>query len=168
MLDSRQSREIAKEKVEKEDTAWKSKPFHGQHPLRSQKADVDIHGIYQQLRNAGLKAETKRFIAAAQDQSLFTRNVQANILPNGILQILPRCRFCNTSTGTIDHLISGCTILALNEYKNRHNRVGQYIHWKICNHYDTETPGKLYEHRPLPFAYTPKNLQDLSLELREQ
>ena len=40
-------RRIAKEKGEKGDTAWKSKPLHGQHPLRSQKADVDIHDTHQ-------------------------------------------------------------------------------------------------------------------------
>ena len=99
------------------------------------------------------KAETEGFIAAAQDQSLFTRNFQANILHNGAD---PSCRFSNTSTETIDHLISGCTILAPNEYTNRHNRVGQYIHWKICNHYNIETPNKWYEHKPLPVADTTK------------
>ena len=30
---ARKLREIAKEKGEKRDTAWKSKPLHGQHPL---------------------------------------------------------------------------------------------------------------------------------------
>ena len=68
----------------------------------------------------------------------------------------PRCRFCNTSTETIDHLISGCTILAPNEYTNRQNHVGQYIHWKNLNHYDIETPDKWYEHEPLPVVHTPK------------
>ena len=92
--------------------------------------------------------QTEGFIVAAQDQSLFTGNFRANILHNGAA---PRCRFCNTSTKTIDHLISGCTILAPNEYTNRHNRVGQYIHWKICNHYNIETPNK-----PLPVVDTPK------------
>ena len=43
-----------------------------------------------------------------------------------------------------------------NEYTKRHNRVGQYIHWKICNHYDIETPDKWYEHKPLPVVDTPK------------
>ena len=28
-------------------------------------------------------------------------------------------------------------MLAPNEYKNRHDRVGQYLHWKICRHYNT-------------------------------
>ena len=92
-------------------------------------------------------------MVAAQDQSLFTRYVQANILHN---EADPRCRFCNTSTENIDHLISGCTILATNEYTNRHNRVGQNMHWKICNHYNNETPNKWYEHKSLPVVDTPK------------
>ena len=126
MENAQKLKRIAKEKGKKAiDTAWKSKPLHGQYPLRSQKADVDLHDTHQWLRSAGLKAETEGFIVAAQDQSLFTRNFQANILHNGAD---PRCRFCNTSTKTIDHFISGCTILAPNEYTNRHNRVGQSIH----------------------------------------
>ena len=48
------------------------------------------------------------------------------------------------------------SILALNKYTNRHNRVGQYIHWKIYNHYNTETPDKWYQHKPLPVVDTPK------------
>ena len=126
---------IAKEKGKKAiDTAWKSKPLHGQYPLRSQKADVDLHDTHQWLRSAGLKAETEGFIVAAQDQSLFTRNFQANILHNGAD---PRCRFCNTSTKTTDHFISECTILAQNEYTNRHNRTiytGKSVTIRILKH----------------------------------
>ena len=145
---------IAKENGKKAiDTAWKSKPLHGQYPLQSQKADVYLHDTHQWLRSAGLTTETKGFIVAAQDQSLFTRNVQANILHNGAD---PRCRVCNTSTETIGHLISGCTILAPNEYTNRHNPVEQYIPWKICNHYNTETPEKWYDHKLLPVVDTQK------------
>ena len=117
-------------------------------------AVVDLHDTHQWLRSAGLiKTETEGFIVAAQDQSFFTRNFQANILYNGAD---PRCRFCNTNTESVDHLISGCTILAPNQYTNRHNRVGQYIHWKICNHYNIETPNKWYEHKPLPVVDTPE------------
>ena len=72
---------IAKEKGKKAiDTAWKSKPLHGQYPLRSQKADVHLHGTHQWLKSAGLKVETEGFIVTARDQSLFTSNFQANIL----------------------------------------------------------------------------------------
>ena len=107
---------------------------------------MDLHNPYQWLRSAGRKVEIERFIVAVQHQSLFTRNFQANYLHNGDD---PRCRFCNTSKKTIEHLISGCAILDPNEYTNRHSRDGQYIHWKICNHYDIETRGKWYEHKLL-------------------
>ena len=40
-------------------TAWKSKHIHGQYPLRSQKADIDLHDTHQWLRSAGLKEKTK-------------------------------------------------------------------------------------------------------------
>ena len=92
------------------------KTFAWSYPLQSQTADLDLHDTHQWLRSAGLRMETDGFIVATQDQSLFTRNFQANILLNGAD---PRCRFCNTSTKTIDHLISGCTILAPNEYTNK-------------------------------------------------
>ena len=52
--------------------------------------------------------------------------------------------------------MSGCTILDLIEYTNIHNRVGQYIHWKISNHDNIETPDKWYEHKPLPAVDTPE------------
>ena len=58
----------------------------------------------------GLSWRLKGFFVATQDQNLFTRNFQANILHNGAD---PRCRLFNTSIETIDHLISGCTILAV-------------------------------------------------------
>ena len=141
--------------VVKMTTAWKSKPLHGQYPLRSQKTDIDLHYTHEWLRNAGLHVETGGFIVAPQDQSLFTRNFQADILHNGAD---PRYRFCSISTETIDHLhlASGYTILALNEYTNIQNCVERYIHWKIFNHYDTETPVKWYEHKPLPVVDTQK------------
>ena len=105
------------------------------------------------MRNAGLKAETGGFNVATQYLSLFTRNFQSNILHNGVE---PRFIFCDTSTNIIGHLISGCTIPIPNEYTDRYNRFGQYMHWKICNHYDVETSEKWYEHEPLPVVDTPK------------
>ena len=48
------------------------------------------------------------------------------------------------------------TILAPNEYTNRQNCVGQYIHWQICNHSNIETPNKRYDHKPLLVVDNPK------------
>ena len=107
---ARKLKRIAKEKGKKAiDTAWKLKPLQGRCPLRNQKTDVDLHDTLQWLRSATFKAETKRFIVAALDQSLFIRSFQTNILHNGAD---PRCRFCNESTETIDHLISSALFLS--------------------------------------------------------
>ena len=70
----------------------------------------------------GLKAETEGFIMAAQDESLFTRNCQSKIVKNGAD---PKSRFYDQYDETIDHLMSRCPILTPNEFKNRHDRVGQ-------------------------------------------
>ena len=91
MENARKLRRIANEKIKKAvDTVWKSKLLHGQYPLWSQKADVDLHDSHQWLRSARLKVDTEGFIVAAQDQSHFTRHFQANILHDGTG---PSCRF---------------------------------------------------------------------------
>ena len=127
--------------------SWSQKPLHGKYPLRCQQADVDQTATHQWLRSLGLKAETEGFILAAQDQSLYMRNYQTNILRNGASG---KCRFCDNYTETVDHLVSGCSVLVPNEYKNRHDRVGQYLHWKICESYKIETFEHWYEHKPQP------------------
>ena len=59
---------------------------------RSKSADVDELATHQWLRSSGLKGETEGFILEAQDQSLFMRNYQANVIHNGVD---PKCRFCD-------------------------------------------------------------------------
>ena len=126
---------------------WEQKPLHGQYALRSKDADIDQLNTHQWLRCAGLKAETEGFIMAAQDQSLFTRNYQANIIRNGTD---PRCRLCEDKVETIVHLVAGCLILAPKEYKDRHDKLGQYLHWRICQHYNASHAEHWYEHHPEP------------------
>ena len=100
---------------------------------------------HQQPSSSGLKGETEGFILAAKTKVLFTRNDQANVIHNGVD---PKCRFCDEKLETINHHVPGCSILTPNEYKNRHDRVGQYLHWKICRHYSISTPSNWYEHHP--------------------
>ena len=59
-----------------------------------------------------------------------------------------KCRFCADTVETIDHLVSGCSILTPGEYKTRHDRVGQYLHWKIFNNFLVDTTKNWYEHKP--------------------
>lgn len=53
----------------------------------------------------------------------------------------------------IAHLISGCPVLPPNEYKNWHDRLGQYLHWDICKHYKIKTSAYGYEDHSLPLIY---------------
>ena len=131
---------------------WQSKPLHGQYAARLQNTEVDVEDPLQWLSSSRLKAETEEFIFAAQDQSLFTSNYQANIIRNGTD---PKCRFCGERVDTIDYPISGCSVLTPGEYKRRHNRVGQYLHWKICNHFKVSTKKNWYEHHLEPITDGP-------------
>ena len=104
---------------------WEQKPLHGQYALRNKGPDIDQANAHLWLRCAGLKAKTEGFIMAAQDQSLYTRNYQANVNKNGTD---PNCRLFEAKIETIDHLVAGCPILAPKEYKERHDKMGQYLH----------------------------------------
>ena len=41
-----------------------------------------------------------------------------------------------------------------NEYLQRHDRVGQYIHWKICQHYNAPYAKNWYKHNSQKVAET--------------
>ena len=115
--------------------------------LRSRDADIDQANTHQWLKCAGLKAETEGFIMAAQERCLYTRNYQANIVKNGTD---PNCRFCEDKIETFNHLFAGCPILVPKEYNEQHDKRGQYLHWRICQHYNAQHAEHWYEHHPEP------------------
>ena len=75
-----------------------------------------------------------------------------------------RCRMYTQYEETIDHLISGCPTLAGYEYLNRHNRVAQSLHWKICKDYGAQHAGNWYEHQPEAVTETVTILWDYSIQ----
>ena len=103
---------------------WKEKPVHGQYPERIDKADVDKELTHKWLQSSGLKAETEGFIIAAHDQSLATRCYQHKIIKKGTD---PKCRLCHEFDESIEHIISGCPVLAKKEYLERHDKALTYI-----------------------------------------
>ena len=105
------------------------KAFHGKYPIRASEPDLNSSLTHQWIDLLGLKSETEGFIIAAQNQSVPTRNFQANMLENGAD---PNCRICDKHTETIDHFVSGCPLVAFTEYLNQHDRLGQDIHWCLC------------------------------------
>ena len=122
---------IAKEKGKKAiDTTWKWKPLHGQYPLRSKKltymapiSGSELPGLRRILKGLLLlhkirssSLETFRLVFFIMGQTL------------GVDSATQALRLLSTSS-------QGALFLPPNECTNRRNRAGQYIHWKICNHY---------------------------------
>ena len=48
----------------------------------------------------------------------------------------------------MDHIVSGCEVLAKTEYISRHNNAAAYLHWSICKDHDIEITDKWYKHEP--------------------
>ena len=44
-------------------------------------------------------------------------------------------RFYEQKAESIDHLVPGCSILTPLEYKEKLDKIGHYIHWKVCKYY---------------------------------
>ena len=77
--------------------------------------------------------------------SLPTRNFQRNISENGSD---PKCRPYDKHTEKIDHLFSGCLMLAPTEYLNRHDRLRQYIHWCLFKNFGLPHESNWWKHKP--------------------
>ena len=84
------------------------------------------------LRRGKLKVKTEAFITVAQDQALRTHNHEKVILK---VHQDDKCRIRQSQSETIDHLISGCPILAKHEHLERHNKICQYLHCNISREY---------------------------------
>ena len=104
---------------------------------------VDIEQSYRWLKYGDIKGETESTIVAAQDQAISTNYFKNKILKK---EIESKCRLCKQHEETIDHLISGCLILAKNEYLMRHDKVCTQLHYSICKALGIETPDKWYTH----------------------
>ena len=72
-----------------------------------------------------LKGETEELLLAAQDQAINTRNYQKVICGQ---QVESKCRMCSQHEETVDHIVSGCEVLAKTEYISRHNEAAVYRH----------------------------------------
>ena len=55
---------------------------------------------------------------------------------------------CSQQEETVDHIVSGCEVLAKTEYISRHNNAAAYLHWSICKDHDLKVTDKWYQHTP--------------------
>jgi len=78
-------------------------------------------------------------IVAAQDQAIGTNYFKNKILKE---EIESKCRLCKQHEETIDHLTSGCPILAKNKHLMRLDKVGTHLHYSTCKALGMETADK--------------------------
>jgi len=102
--------------------------MHGQLPRSLDEKVVGTEQSYRWVKSGDIKGETGMTIVAAQDQA-----ISKNYFKNKILkkEIESKCRLCKQHEETIDHLTSGCPILAKNEYLMRHDKVCTHLHYSI-------------------------------------
>ena len=121
--------------------------MHGQLPRNLDEKLVDIEQSHHWLKFGDIKGETESTIVAAQDQAIGTNYFKKKIFKE---EIESKCRLYKQHEETIDHLTSGCPILAKNEYLMRYDKVCTHLHYSICKALHIETMDKWYTHIAKP------------------
>ena len=88
-------------------------------------ATVDIVRSNQWLKYSHMHCETESLLYAAQEQTLATYYVHRNIWN---LNYNSKCRMCKVHDKNIDHIVSGCTMMAGTIYTSGHDKVCKYVH----------------------------------------
>ena len=141
LIKEKSKQEYKNERKEKKERDWKDKALHGQYPKIVEKGDETK--TYKWLKNGFMKKETEGLITAAQDQALPTRWKKVHIEKQGGTSA---CRMCNGREETIFHILSECEKMAQTEYKKRHDKVAQLVHWNLCKKYGLDHAKNWYAH----------------------
>jgi len=114
--------------------------MHEQLPRNLDENLVDIEQSYRWLKSGDIKGETESTTVADQDQAISKNYFKNNILKE---EIESKCWLYKQHEETIDQLISGCPILAKNEYLMRQDKDCALLHYSICKALGIETTDKL-------------------------
>ena len=91
---------------------------------RLEEEEIDKSRSFEWLKRGVMNYDNKRIILAAQDEGLVTIGLKKTfkLTANG------KCRFCQDSVETVNHLLSGCRkLLAEGRYTTRNNNVCKVI-----------------------------------------
>jgi hypothetical protein len=128
--------------------SWAVKPLHGKHINIVRDNHINKQLTYDWLRQGVIFPETEGFVLAIQDQVINTRNYRKHIMKDKTMTT-DNCRKCNMYKETIDHITSGCRLLAATDYTNRHNNVAKIVHLALTNkHKLTDTTQPYYTYTP--------------------
>ena len=102
---------------------------------------------WQWLKAGELKRETESLICAAQEQAL-----RINAIKNDIdhQDVSPLCKLCKEKVESVSHIVSSCSVLAGNQYRKRHDKLGKKVHWLLRKKFEIECEDKWFLHQPEP------------------
>lgn len=163
---------------------WRNKAVHGVYRKQIEQDNIDKEGTHKWLTTPGIFAETEGFMMGIQDRIIKTRNYSKNVLkqPN----ITDQCRRCFQYGETIEHVTSGCSALANNEYTQRHDNVCKQLHQALMKKYEiiseeqpwyTTQPQPVEENEQVKIYYNksiitdrtrPHNRPDIVLTIKEK
>jgi len=132
-------------------TKWSQKTLHGRHYNIIQQPHINKLYSYAWLTKGELQPETEGFTIAIQDQVIATKNYIKHILKDPNTHD-DKCKRYHQFPETIDHITSGCKLLASTEYTDRHNTVAKIIHQEIALKHRLIT-----EHTPY-YKYHPQTI----------
>ncbi|KAI5707887.1 hypothetical protein M8J77_011815 [Diaphorina citri] len=135
---------------------WKNGALKGKYPknlLDNENVDLKLSTSY--LKKSNLYSETVGFIHAIQDKTIKTRNYMKYIMKQSVNDM---CRLCGSITESIEHLSSGCSVLAPKEYTNRHNLVANIIHQALnIKLFPSKKSVPYYKYKPQPISENRKS-----------
>lgn len=109
----------------------KQKSLHGRYFRELHQSHVDFDASIAWLR----ECEKEGFIFAIQDQIINTKIYKKYILKDSTLKN-DLCRCCHSESETTQHILNACTVLANNDYKNRHGQVAKVIYSQLVLKYN--------------------------------
>ena len=129
-------------------TQWGQKSIHGRHYKIINQPHINKELTNKWLTQGQLHPETEGFTIAIQDEVIATLNYKKHIIKDQNITT-DNCRRCHQYSETIDHIISGCKLLAGTDYTERHNIAAKIIHQEIAiNHKLLTEKQPYYKYQP--------------------
>ncbi|XP_072173963.1 uncharacterized protein [Diadema setosum] len=133
----------ANQKRTERSAKWREKQLHGQFCRETE--NISSNDTWLWLKKGELKKETEGLIIAAQEQALSTNALKAKIQKR---DVDATCKICRERDETVQHIVCGCSKLAQKEYKRRHDKLAQVLHWELCRKHEIPCESKWYMHKP--------------------